>query len=104
MSNLVGRNAICQFHRELLAAKGEGEGLGLGDADDPRQQDGGAPVAVAHRPQLQDMRADVHHNVLHPIAVASLLVDVAQEHYQTPRLQNQRMWWHPRELHCVQEL
>ena len=95
MSNLVGRNAICQFHRELLAAKGEGEGLGLGDADDPRQQDGGAPVAVAHRPQLQDMRADVHHNVLHPIAVASLLVDVAQEHYQTPRLQNQRMWWHP---------
>ena len=55
MSNLVGRNAICQFHRELLAAKGEGEGLGLGDADDTREEDGGAPIVGVNRPQFEDM-------------------------------------------------
>ena len=33
----------------------EGKGLGLGDADDTREEDGGAPIVGVNRPQFEDM-------------------------------------------------
>ena len=84
--HLVARHAISQLHRKLLAAKGERQRFCLGDADNPWKQKGGAVVAVADRPQLQDMGSDVHHNILHPVAVTCLLVDVAKEHDKGARL------------------
>ena len=54
-SNLIGCDAGGKLHWKLLSSKCEGEGLGLGDADDTREEDGGAPIVGVNRPQFEDM-------------------------------------------------
>ena len=72
-SNLVGCDAVGKLHWKLLSSKCEGEGLGLGDADDTREEDGGAPIVGVNRPQFEDMWLDVNHDVLGAVACSVLL-------------------------------